>query len=181
MASFTTMDTYIQRVQAARKPAGTKLFVTVAGATVVDLSYFTSVRPPAAFFVPTTISSEPNQDQNEIYQETWYNFTVIVILNNTVDERGQDTATQAFDEYFWIMLQMLLYYSNPNDDRSLMPLEFVSAVNRTMNRAQNVFEYNFRQPFTITTLDGDMPTGIDITKITIDTNFSLNAVIQISP
>lgn len=146
----------------------------VAGAAsfqaIPDASNFAM---PAAYVVPLDENPDANQSSNGYVQTVDDSFAVIVVLDNTADERGQAAALSTHD-LRKILFQVLLGW-NPGDDYAEIEYEGGSLLR--MDRARLYYQFEFKAEYTIDagdtwydTRNRELPKflGIDVTLDAID-------------
>lgn len=118
-------------------------FQTVAGAA--DLSMvlsLTNTPLPSAFVVPVSIEADENENPAGYYQRVTKTFAVAIVLDNTVDERGQSSSTQAFAQAMAILNSSILgWILDPEESALGCSLRHMHLMK--MDRARIIWEFAF--------------------------------------
>ncbi|WP_038926706.1 phage tail terminator protein [Dickeya ananatis] len=128
---------------------------------------------PAAYVVPSNDDAGENKSQTDYWQDVKEGFAVVVVLNNTADERGQAAVYDAVHDIrteLWTALLGL----NPEPENGDV-IQYVSGQVVAMDAARLYYQFDFVRNREISEEDtrqnadlGELP---DLTSVSLDVDF----------
>lgn len=118
---------------------------------------------PCAYVIPMADDAEPNEDANGLFQTVTESVSIMLILDNAADRRGQapllgvDTAKAAIHK------AMLNWRIDP--DRAPRGLQYEGGNLVDMNGAKLSWQMTYSQEVQLTELDGFIPPSVALLNI----------------
>ncbi len=113
----------------------------VAGAAQFkNLPEIGKLRLPAAYVVPGDDSPGENKSQTDYWQELKEGFSVVVILSNGRDERGQFASYDVVDDVRQMLFKALLGW---NPEACGNPITYDGGTLLDLNRHELIYQFDF--------------------------------------
>ncbi|EJN7605160.1 TPA: phage tail terminator protein, partial [Escherichia coli] len=113
----------------------------VAGAAQFkNLPEVGKLRLPAAYVVPGDDSPGENKSQTDYWQELKEGFSVVVILSNGRDERGQFASYDVVDDVRQMLFKALLGW---NPEACGNPITYDGGTLLDLNRHELIYQFDF--------------------------------------
>lgn len=139
----------------------------VAGAAQFkNLPEVGKLRLPAAYVVPGDDSPGENKSQTDYWQELKEGFSVVVILSNGRDERGQFASYDVVDDVRQMLFKALLGW-NPEECGN--PINYDGGTLLDLNRHELIYQFDF-------SIISELTNGDNVTTIASSIQDAINAV-----
>lgn len=127
---------------------------------------------PAAYVVPGDDSPGENKSQTDYWQDLTESFSVIVMLSNGRDERGQFASYDVVDEVRQILFKALLGW---NPDERGNPITYDGGTLLDLNRHELIYQFDFSVDTELTEDDtrqqDDLNSLDELRTLAIDVDF----------
>ncbi|WP_370548359.1 hypothetical protein NMD69_05280 [Edwardsiella tarda] len=145
----------------------------VAGAAQFkDLPEAGKLRLPAAYVVPGDDAPGEQKSQTDYWQDLKEGFSVIVMLSNGRDERGQFASYDVVHDVRHMLFKALLGW---NPDERGNPITYEGGVLLDLNRHELIYQFDFSVDIELTDDDtrqvDELSTLDDLKTLAIDVDF----------
>ncbi|CCV45111.1 hypothetical protein RSF51_002057 [Yersinia enterocolitica] len=127
---------------------------------------------PSAWIIPTNDTAGEQRSKTDYWQTITDGFAVVVVVNNSADQRGQKAAFDAVDDVRAELFKALLGWE---PESCYDPLQYDGGNLLDMNRAHLYYQYDFSATRDITVEDthqwDDLQQLEELEKIMVDVDF----------
>ncbi|MGG4625162.1 hypothetical protein ACLPHD_12440 [Serratia odorifera] len=109
---------------------------------------------PAAYVIPNEDTAAEQKSQTDYWQDLTEGFSVVVVLSNLRDERGQSAGYDAVHDVRAMLWRALLGWS-PESDGNI--IQYAGGEVIEMDRSRLYYRYDFTIPYEITEEDTAIP------------------------
>ncbi|CNF13733.1 hypothetical protein ACLIXB_004324 [Yersinia enterocolitica] len=141
-------------------------------AEYAPLAETAKMKIPAAWVIPLADNVGEQKSQTDYWQDLTDGFAVIVVLDNTPDQRGQKAAFDAVDDIRAELFKALLGWE---PESCYDPIQYDGGNLLDMNRAHLYYQYDFSAIRDITVEDthqwDDLQQLAELERIMVDVDF----------
>lgn len=127
---------------------------------------------PAAYVIPNEDTTGDQKTQTDYWQDLTEGFSVVVVLSNLRDERGQAAGYDAVHDIRAMLWRALLGWS-PESDGNI--IQYAGGEIIEMDRARLYYRFDFTIPYEITEEDTAIPEAYqdmdDFKSVSLDVDY----------